>query len=100
VRRTEVKPKESRAWHGARIARPARIALDLLLRLSPCKLGWGRRLRVGVPDLDAYLGPARYEDPPWERTFGDAEIVGSTSPDSLCNSPIFEPNHYLSRNCV
>jgi very-short-patch-repair endonuclease len=55
VRRTEVTDKESRSWADARIAKPARIALDLLLRLSPRKRGWTRRLRIGVPDLDAFL---------------------------------------------
>lgn len=55
VRRTAVRPTESRPWQGVRIARPARVALDLLLRLSPRKRGWVRRLRQGVPDLDAYL---------------------------------------------
>jgi very-short-patch-repair endonuclease len=37
------------------MAKPARIALDLLLRLSPRKRGWVRRLRIGVPDLDVFL---------------------------------------------
>lgn len=55
VRRTEVKPAESRPWNGIRIARKSRIALDLLLRLSPRKFGWVRRLRIGVPDLDVFL---------------------------------------------
>ncbi|WP_158881638.1 DUF559 domain-containing protein [Amycolatopsis anabasis] len=55
IRRTEVKPDEYRPWQGVRIARPRRIALDLLLRLSPRKRGWVRRLRIGVPDLDAFL---------------------------------------------
>ncbi|MEC3979124.1 endonuclease domain-containing protein [Amycolatopsis sp. H20-H5] len=55
VRRTEVAENESRPWQNARIARPARIALDLLLRLSPRKRGWVSRLRIGVPDLDAFL---------------------------------------------
>lgn len=55
VRRTEVGKKESRPWHGARIARPQRIALDLLLRHSPRVRGWVRRLRLAVPDLDAFL---------------------------------------------
>jgi very-short-patch-repair endonuclease len=55
VRRTEVMRRESRPWRGIRIAKPARIALDLVLRLSPRKRGWVRRLRTGVPDLDAFL---------------------------------------------
>lgn len=55
VRRTEVKRNESRAWHGIRIARPKRIALDLALRLSPRKHGWIMRHRIAVPDLDAYI---------------------------------------------
>jgi very-short-patch-repair endonuclease len=55
IRRTEVAAKESRQWGGIRIAKPARIALDLLLRLSPRKRGWVRRLRIGVPDLDVFL---------------------------------------------
>ncbi|RSN57029.1 hypothetical protein DMH01_26545 [Amycolatopsis sp. WAC 04182] len=55
VRRTEVKPEESRPWNGIRIARRSRIALDLLLRLSPRKSGWVRRLRIGVPDLDQFM---------------------------------------------
>lgn len=55
VRRTEVGKKESRPWHGARIARPQRIAVDLLLRHSPRTRGWVRRLRLAVPDLDAFL---------------------------------------------
>lgn len=37
------------------MAKPPRIALDLLLRLSPRKRGWVRRLRIGVPDLDVFL---------------------------------------------
>jgi very-short-patch-repair endonuclease len=55
VRRTEVTVLESQPWHSARIATKPRIALDLLLRLSPRKRGWIRRLRIGVPDLDAFL---------------------------------------------
>jgi very-short-patch-repair endonuclease len=55
IRRTEVVSKESRQWAGIRIAKPVRIALDLLLRLSPRKRGWVRRLRIGVPDLDVFL---------------------------------------------
>lgn len=55
VRRTEVRKSQSRPWHGIRIARPQRIALDLLLRLSPRTRGWVRRLRIAVPDLDAFL---------------------------------------------
>ncbi|PXY32208.1 hypothetical protein BAY60_07935 [Prauserella muralis] len=55
VRRTAVKRRESRPWHGIRIARPSRIALDLLLRHSPRTRGWVRRLRIAVPDLDAFL---------------------------------------------
>ncbi len=55
VRRTEVKPEESTPWNGIRIAHKSRIALDLLLRLSPRKFGWVRRLRLGVPDLDQYM---------------------------------------------
>ncbi|WP_083852923.1 hypothetical protein [Saccharomonospora glauca] len=59
VRRTEVKPKESRPWNGIRIARPWRIALDLVLRLSPRVHGWVRRLRIAVPDLDAFVRSGR-----------------------------------------
>lgn len=55
IRRTEVVSKESNQWAGIRIAKPVRIALDLLLRLSPRKRGWVRRLRIGVPDLDVFL---------------------------------------------
>lgn len=55
VRRTAVKRRESRPWHGVRIARPTRVALDLLLRLSPRTHSWVRRLRIAVPDLDAFL---------------------------------------------
>lgn len=55
VRRTAVKNRESRPWNGIRIARPLRIALDLMLRHSPRKRGWVRRLRVAVPDIDAFL---------------------------------------------
>lgn len=55
VRRTEIDPKESRPWRGIRIARARRIALDLLLRHSPRKHGWVMRLRLAVPDLDAFL---------------------------------------------
>ncbi|WP_410656580.1 endonuclease domain-containing protein [Amycolatopsis sp. lyj-112] len=62
VRRTEVKPEESRPWNGIRIARKSRIALDLLLRLSPRKAGWIRRLRIGVPDLDAFLRAEKLSD--------------------------------------
>lgn len=55
VRRTEVKRNESRAWHGIRIARVKRIALDLVLRLSPRRRGWVMRHRIAVPDLDAFI---------------------------------------------
>ncbi|GAB3486464.1 hypothetical protein [Amycolatopsis cihanbeyliensis] len=55
VRRTKVTKKESRPWRGVRIARPARIALDLMLRLSPRTHNWIRRLRIAVPDIDAFL---------------------------------------------
>ncbi len=55
VRRTEVTEEESVPWQNARIARPDRIALDLLLRLSPRTRGWVGRLRIAVPDLDAFL---------------------------------------------
>ena len=55
VRRTEVTKEESIPWQSARIARPDRVALDLLLRLSPRARGWVGRLRIGVPDLDAFL---------------------------------------------
>ncbi|WP_199434402.1 endonuclease domain-containing protein [Qaidamihabitans albus] len=55
VRRTAVDRKESRPWHGIRIARPPRVALDLILRLSPRTRGWVRRLRIAVPDIDAFL---------------------------------------------
>jgi len=55
VRRTEVKHEESEPWENARIARPDRVALDLLLRLSPRTCDWVERLRIGVPDLDAFL---------------------------------------------
>lgn len=59
VRRTAVTRSESRPWHGIRIARPLRIALDLFLRLSPRKYGWIRRLRIAVPDIDAFLRARR-----------------------------------------
>lgn len=55
LRRTAVARAESRPWHGIRIARPTRIALDLMLRLSPRTHSWVRRLRIAVPDLDAFL---------------------------------------------
>lgn len=55
IRRTAVKPKESRAWQQIRIAKPARIALDLVLRLSPRTRSWSQRLRTSVPDLDVFL---------------------------------------------
>ncbi|MEU3273646.1 hypothetical protein ABZ639_22640 [Saccharomonospora sp. NPDC006951] len=55
VRRTELKRKESRPWQQVRIARPTRVAVDLLLRLSPRTHGWVRQLRIAVPDLDAFL---------------------------------------------
>lgn len=55
IRRTEVMRTESQAWQGVRIAKPVRIALDLLLRHSPRTRGWVRRLRIAVPDLDAFL---------------------------------------------
>lgn len=55
VRRTEVDRKETRPWNGIRIARARRIALDLMLRHSPRKHGWVMRLRLAVPDLDAFL---------------------------------------------
>lgn len=55
VRRTAVGRKESRPWRGVRIARPCRIALDLLLRHSPRTRSWVRRLRLAVPDLDAFV---------------------------------------------
>jgi hypothetical protein len=55
VRRTAVTGRESRPWNGIRIARPLRIALDLMLRHSPRKRGWVRRLRIAVPDIDAFL---------------------------------------------
>ncbi|WP_425455362.1 hypothetical protein [Amycolatopsis palatopharyngis] len=55
VRRTAITRRESRPWNGIRIARPPRIALDLMLRLSPRKRGWVRRLRIAVPDIDAFL---------------------------------------------
>lgn len=59
VRRTNVKPKESRPWNGIRIAKPSRVALDLVLRLSPRTVGWVRRLRIAVPDLDAFVRSGR-----------------------------------------
>ncbi|WP_181777251.1 endonuclease domain-containing protein [Amycolatopsis pittospori] len=62
VRRTEVKPEESRPWNGIRIARKTRIAVDLLLRLSPRKFGWVRRLRIGVPDLDQFMRAEKLTD--------------------------------------
>lgn len=55
VRRTAITNRESRPWNGIRIARPPRVALDLMLRLSPRKRGWVRRLRIAVPDVDAFL---------------------------------------------
>lgn len=69
VRRTEIDKRESRPWNGIRIARPARIALDLLLRLSPRERGWVRRLRIGVPDLDAFLRSRRVRLKALHRTF-------------------------------
>jgi very-short-patch-repair endonuclease len=62
VRRTEVTNLESKPWHNARIATKPRIALDLVLRLSPRKRGWVRRLRIGVPDLDAFLRVFKISD--------------------------------------
>ncbi len=62
IRRTEVKPEESKPWNGIRIARRSRIALDLLLRLSPRKSGWVRRLRIGVPDLDQFMRATKLTD--------------------------------------
>nr|WP_083844791.1 hypothetical protein [Saccharomonospora cyanea] len=59
VRRTDVKPQESRPWNGIRIARPWRAALDLVLRLSPRVQSWVRRLRIAVPDLDAFVRSGR-----------------------------------------
>ncbi|WP_216210453.1 endonuclease domain-containing protein [Amycolatopsis aidingensis] len=55
VRRTEITRKESRPWKRVRIARPARVVLDLVLRLSPRTHNWIRRLRIAVPDVDAFL---------------------------------------------
>ncbi|WP_343063741.1 DUF559 domain-containing protein [Haloechinothrix aidingensis] len=55
VRRTETTRKDSKPWHGIRLARARRIALDLVLRLSPRRHGWVRRMRFAVPDLDAFL---------------------------------------------
>jgi very-short-patch-repair endonuclease len=55
VRRTAVSFKESRPWNGIRIAKPGRTALDLALRLSPRNYSWVRRLRIAVPDLDAFI---------------------------------------------
>ncbi|WP_083940270.1 endonuclease domain-containing protein [Saccharomonospora saliphila] len=55
VRRTTVRRHETRPWRGIRIARPCRVALDVLLRHSPRTRGWVRRLRTAVPDLDALL---------------------------------------------
>jgi hypothetical protein len=93
-------PKESRAWHGVRIARPARIALDLLLRLSPRKRGWVRRLRIGVPDLDAYARSGQVRRSALRALFWGRRNRGIRLARSLCISPILEPNHYRSRNCV
>ncbi|EMD22603.1 endonuclease domain-containing protein [Amycolatopsis azurea] len=62
VRRTEIKPEESKPWNGIRIARRTRVALDLLLRLSPRKSGWVRRLRIGVPDLDQFMRAEKLSD--------------------------------------
>jgi very-short-patch-repair endonuclease len=69
VRRTEVKPEESKPWNGIRIARKSRIALDLLLRLSPRKAGWVRRLRTGVPDLDQFMRAEKLTDLHLNREF-------------------------------
>lgn len=55
VRRTAIKRRESRPWQGIRIGRPVRVALDLMLRLSPRTSSWVRRLRIAVPDVDAFL---------------------------------------------
>lgn len=55
VRRTTISKKQTRGWYGVRIARPQRIAVDLLLRNSPRTRGWVRRLRISVPDLDAFM---------------------------------------------
>ncbi len=69
IRRTEVKPEESKPWNGMRIARRTRIALDLLLRLSPRKAGWVRRLRIGVPDLDQFMRSEKLTDLHLNREF-------------------------------
>lgn len=76
VRRTAVKRKESRPWHDIRIARPARVALDLLLRLSPRTHSWVRRLRIAVPDLDAFLRSKLVSVASLERTFGNRRNRG------------------------
>ncbi|NIJ14191.1 very-short-patch-repair endonuclease [Saccharomonospora amisosensis] len=76
VRRTAVKRKESRPWQGIRIARPTRIALDLLLRLSPRTHGWIRRLRIAVPDLDAFLRSKLVSTKALERTLRDRRNRG------------------------
>ncbi|TLW93792.1 hypothetical protein FFT09_10555 [Saccharomonospora piscinae] len=55
VRRTSIKQEESRPWNVIRIARPWRVALDLMLRLSPRVHSWVRRLRTAVPDVDAFI---------------------------------------------
>ncbi|ACU95506.1 hypothetical protein [Saccharomonospora viridis] len=55
VRRTAIRTTESRPWNGIRIARPWRAALDLILRLSPRTYSWVRRLRIAVPDVDAFI---------------------------------------------
>ncbi|MBN6036359.1 DUF559 domain-containing protein [Amycolatopsis sp. 195334CR] len=55
IRRTDIRPIESKRWANARIARPVRIALDLIFRHAPRLRGTVRRLRTAVPDLDMFL---------------------------------------------
>ncbi|WP_228004390.1 DUF559 domain-containing protein [Amycolatopsis sp. YIM 10] len=55
IRRTNIKPGESKPWANARMARPIRIALDLIFRHTPRLRGTVRRLRTAVPDLDMFL---------------------------------------------
>lgn len=76
VRRTDVLAEESRPWQNAKIATPARIALDLLLRLSPRTRGWIRRLRIGVPDLDAFLRAGLVGELPLRLMFAEKRLRG------------------------
>ncbi|WP_335645126.1 DUF559 domain-containing protein [Amycolatopsis albispora] len=55
IRRTKIEPDESKPWQNARIARPLRIALDLIFRHAPRLHSTVGRLRMAVPDLDMFL---------------------------------------------